>query len=162
MVEPIFVAPFFLDYILPWVLVFTLLFAILQKTKLLGDDVKQINALIASVVGLILIASPFSRIVVILMPFLAISAVVLLIFLLLYGFISGKKEGDMLSENWKRAWVTILAIALASVLLMVSGYWGFVYSYLFERPEGAQVWINGLLVIVIIGALVAVLRDNTK
>ncbi len=90
MVEPIFISSYFLDYILPFVLVFTLIFAILEKTKLLGEDKKQINSLVGLVVGLILIAFPYARdIVVLLMPFLAVSAVILLVFMLLYGFILG-------------------------------------------------------------------------
>ena len=39
------------SYALPFVLVFTLVFAILQKTKLLGDNAKQANAIIALVIG---------------------------------------------------------------------------------------------------------------
>ena len=159
MVEPIFVTPFFLDYILPFVLVFTLIFAILQKTKLLGDDKKQIDALIAAVVGLVLIASPASVIVVKLMPFLAVSAVILLVFMLLYGFIVGR-EKDVLGKWWKVAFGAILFVALVTVLLMIMGYWDWVYSLLFEQPTGSQIWINGLLIVVIIGALIAVLVDK--
>jgi len=70
MVEPIFIAPYFLDYILPFVLIFTLIFAILQKTKLLGEDNRNVDVLIGLVVGLTLIAFPGSRsVVVLLMPF---------------------------------------------------------------------------------------------
>ncbi len=88
--QPIFVSSYFRDYILPFVLVFTLIFAILEKTKLLGDDKKQVNAITGLVIGLILIGTPFARdIIVKLMPFLAIFAVILLVFMLLYGFIEG-------------------------------------------------------------------------
>ena len=77
--------PIFQEYILPFVLVFTLIFAILQKTKLLGDDVKQINAIVGFVVGLMFVVFPFANnFVVQLMPFLAVSAVVLLVFMLMY------------------------------------------------------------------------------
>ena len=88
MPEPFLISPYFLDYVLPFVLVFTVVFAVLQKTKLLGDEVKQINAILGLVVGLFLIAFPGPRgIIVLLMPFLAVALVILLVFMLLYGFI---------------------------------------------------------------------------
>ncbi len=131
MVEPIFISPLFIDYILPFVLVFTLIFAILQKTQLLGDGKKQINAIIGLIIGLILIAFPFARnIIVQLMPFLAVSAVILLVFMLLYGFIMGKKEGDVLHKGVKIALGIILGLALITVLLFISGYWTPVYDFM--------------------------------
>jgi len=40
------------DVLLPFMLIFTLLFAILQKTKILGDDKKNFNVVIALVMAL--------------------------------------------------------------------------------------------------------------
>src|SRR3989344_1477264 len=124
MTEPLFISPFFLDFILPFVLVFTLIFAILQKTKILGYDVKQINAIIGLTVGLMLIAFPPARaLIVLLMPFLAVVAVILLVFMLLYGFAVGKKDADVLGHKWKIAVITLITIALTVYLLMITGYW---------------------------------------
>jgi hypothetical protein len=44
-----------LDVMLPFLLIFTLVFAILQKTKILGDDKKNFNVIIALVMALTLI-----------------------------------------------------------------------------------------------------------
>ena len=122
MADPIFLSPIFLDYILPFVLVFTLIFAILQKTQLLGDGKKQVDAIVGMVIGLILIAFPFARnIVVQLMPFLAVSAIILLVFMLLYGFIVGKKEGDVLNTGLKITFGIILGLALIVVILYSAG-----------------------------------------
>ena len=57
MVEPFFVSPFFVEVILPFVLVFTLVFAVLQKTEILGKGKRQIDVLVALAIGLITIAS---------------------------------------------------------------------------------------------------------
>jgi len=96
MAAPFLIHPYFLDFVLPFVLVFTLIFAILQKIQLLGEEKKSVDALIGMVTGLMLIAFPAARgIVVLLMPFLAVSAVLLLVFMLLYGFIIGKPEGNI-------------------------------------------------------------------
>ncbi|RLG28169.1 hypothetical protein DRN98_09910, partial [Methanosarcinales archaeon] len=40
------------DVLLPFILVFTIIFAVLQKTKILGEDKKQFNVMIALVMGL--------------------------------------------------------------------------------------------------------------
>ncbi len=160
MPEPFLLHPYFIDFILPFVLVFTLIFAILQKTKLLGDDKKQIDAMAGLVVGLILIAFPYPRsIIVLLMPFLAVSAVILLVFMLLYGFIIGKKDGDVLGKWWKVAFGAILAVSLLSYLIYVAGYWNYFYDFLFSGGY-SQIWINIILIMVIVGAIVAVIRGD--
>ena len=155
MVEPFLIHPYFLDYVLPFVLVFTLIFAILQRTKILGDDKKQVDALVGLVAGLMLIAFPSARsIVVLLMPFLAVSAVLLLVFMLLYGFIMGKKDGDVLDKGWKRTFGAILALSLITFFLMITGYWDSVYNYFFGNT---QIWANIILVVAIAAAIGAVL-----
>lgn len=162
MVSPIFASPFFTSYILPFVLVFTLIFAILQKTQLLGEGRKQINAIIGLIVGLILIAFPFAREVVVkLMPFLAVSAVVLLVFMLLYGFIAGR-EKDVLNKGLKITLGIILGLALITALLIISGYWSPVYNFMFSREGAAQVWINILLIVIIAGAVISVVAGKEK
>jgi len=160
MVEPIFTSVIFADYILPFVLVFTLVFAVLQKTKLLGDGKRQIDALIGLVVGLILIAFPFARnVIVLLMPFLAVAIVVLLVFMLLYGFIMGKKEVEM-HKGLKIALGIIVGLGLITVLLFATGWWDVVYDFMFERETSSQIWVNALLIAVIAGAVIAVLSDK--
>jgi len=157
MAEPFLIHPYFLDFVLPFVLVFTLIFAVLQKTKLLGDSKKQIDAMIGLVVGLILIAFPAARsIVVLLMPFLAVSVVILLVFMLLYGFIMGKNDGDVLSRGWKITFGAILALALLTFLLIITGYWDSVYYYFFGSNY-TQVWANIILIAAIAAAIGAVL-----
>ena len=163
MAEPIFISGFFLSYLLPFALIFTLVFAILQKTKLLGEDKKQIDAIVGLIVGLILIAfAPARDIVVKLQVFLAVFVAILLVFMLLYGFVSGKKDGDVLSKGWKYAFYAIITISLVIALVVITGYWDTVYNYLFNDAMGGQIWINGLILVVIAGALIAVLSDKGK
>ena len=66
-----------------------------------------------------MIAFPFARnIVVQLMPFLAVSAVILLVFMLMYGFIWGKSE-DVLDKGMKIILAIIFGLALITVLLFI-------------------------------------------
>jgi len=159
MAVPIFITPFFLDYILPFVLVFTLVFAILQKTELLGTGKKQIDSIVGLVIGLILIAFPFARnIVVQLMPFLAVSIAILLVFMLLYGFVyQGKVE---MHKYLKWAFMIIIGLAMITVLLFITDSWDFVYSFLFEQEGRSQIWVNIILIVVIAGAIIAVLKGD--
>ena len=144
MVEPIFINSIFLDYILPFVLVFTLIFAILQKTQILGEGKKQIDAIMGMVIGLILIAFPFSRnIIVQLMPFLAVIAVVLLVFMLIYGMVFGK--WDISHVSIKIIFGIVLAIGILIMVLIIAGWWTLIYTRLFSKTTGANIWINVLI-----------------
>ena len=159
MVEPFFINPFFVGYVLPFVLVFTLIFAVLQKTKLLGDNTKQVDAIIGIVIGLFLIAFPMARdIVVLLMPFLAILLVIIFVFLLLIGFVVAEKEGDVLRNRWLKVVVGgIVVVALIAFLLIITGQLHFITDYLFYSDSGRTILLNALLLIIITGAIVAVL-----
>lgn len=160
MVEPIFISPIFLDYILPFILVFTLIFAVLQKTKILGTDKTQIDAMISLVVGLLLIAVPWARdLIVKLMPFLAISLVILLIFMLGYGFLSGKSD-KILEGKLMIVFGIIFGLALLTAILIITGVWDPIWNYLFNRPEGAQIWINVIIIAIIIGAIISVVKGG--
>ena len=111
------------------------------------------------VVGLILISSPASRTVVKLMPFLAVSVTILFVFMLLYGFISGKKE-DVLNTGLKIVLSIIFALALITALLFITGWWDPVYSFMFQRESSGQIWINVVIILILAGAVVAVLRGE--
>jgi len=159
MAAPVFISPFFMDYLLPFVLIFTLVFALLQKTKILGENKKQIDSLVALIIGIILIAFPFARdIIVQLMPFLAVSVAILLVFMLLYGFAYGKTE-DM-HKGIKATLLIIGSLALITFILIITGAWDYIYSLMFERAEGSQIWINILLLVVIAGAIIAVVSGK--
>ena len=43
------------DVLLPFLLIFTLIFAVLQKTKILGDEKKNLNTMIALVIALLVV-----------------------------------------------------------------------------------------------------------
>jgi len=163
MVEPIFTSEIFRLFILPFVLVFTLVFAILEKTKLFGEGKRQINAIIGLVVGLILISFSFAtKMVSNLMPFLAVSVVILFVFMLLYGFITGKKDGDVLHKGVKIALGIILGFAVITAVLWSAGVLDSVYDIMFNREGASQIWINVLLIGVMAGAIIAVVSSKDK
>ena len=161
MVEPpAILHPYIIEYVLPLVLVFVLIFAILEKTQLLGKDKRQVNAIVSLVIGIILIASPAKYIIIELMPFLAVVLVIFFVFMLIMGFVGAKKDGDVLNKGLKITLGIIAGIALATFLLYITGYWQLVYSYTFGG--GSRFLFNAILVVVIIGAVAAVLWGARK
>ena len=152
----IFSNTFFTELVLPFLLVFTLIFAILDKTKILGEGKRQINAIISFVIGLLLIAFPFARnIIVNLMPLLAVMAVVMLVFIMLYSFAGGKTE-----ESWIRITFGILVgLAIIIALLVLTGYWENIISAV---KTGEGVVGNAIFIIIIIAAVAIVLATGKK
>jgi len=161
MVESVFAEPIFMEYILPFLLVFTLVFAVLDKTKLLGEGKRQINAIISLVIGLILLAFPAPRdIIVKLIPFLAVVLVILFVFMLLYGFLAGKKEGDVLNKGLKIALGIIVGLSLIVAILWISGVWDVIYDKLVNQEGAGKIWMNVLLIAIIAGAMSVVLATG--
>jgi hypothetical protein len=158
MAETILSTPFFTELVLPFLLVFTLIFAILEKTKVLGEEKRQVNAIVAFVVGLILIAFPYPRdIIVNLMPLLAVIAVVMLVFMMLYSFAGGKP-----GENWMKITFGILVgLALIIALLVLTGYWDTIAGAV-SGGKGSGVATNLFFIIIIIAAIIIVLVPGKK
>ena len=147
--------PFFTEQVLPFLLVFTLIFAILEKTKVLGDGKRQINAIIAFVVGLLLIAFPFPRSIVVgLMPLLAVIAVIFLVFIMLYTFASGEKEVSM-PKGLKITFGILIALALIIALLVMTGYWDSIVSA-FLGGQGSEIASQIFFVVIVIAAIAVV------
>jgi hypothetical protein len=157
--DVIFTNPIFTDFILPFVLVFVLIFGILQKTKIFGEGKKQVDALISLTIGLILIGFPYSRgLVLKLIPFLAVSALILLIYMMLFGFIWGR-EVNVLTMAVKVVVAIIFSIAFVVYILYITGY----FDTVFKGNNSGALWVNIFLVAVFAGAIVAVvLGDKGK
>ena len=155
MVETIFTNPFFIETVLPLLLIFTVVFAILEKTKILGDGKRQIDAIVALVISLIFVA--FGRatdIVVRMIPILGVALIVILIFMILLGSVYG--EGRFEIPNWLKVVVGILvAILVIAMVLILTGGLDYLLGFIYGDNSGLL--INGILIAVIIGAIAAVI-----
>src|SRR3989344_3729501 len=88
-------SPFFVEGVLPFILIFSLVFAVLQKSKILGEGKHQLDALVSFSVALLTIAFANAvNVIVQLVPVLAVGLVVLLVFMVLWGFVMGPHDGS--------------------------------------------------------------------
>lgn len=151
---------FFTEMLLPFLFVFVVTFAILQKSKILGEGKAQIDAIVALVVGLLLIGVPAPRnIIVGIMPWMTVGIAVILVFLILYGFVAGDLSK---APSWMKIVFGILAgVFTTGVILHVSGMGATVSNWLFGGGSGA-VWTNVLMLILIIGAVAVALFGGKK
>ncbi|MFH1501165.1 MAG: hypothetical protein ABIE22_04445 [archaeon] len=152
----------FTEVVLPFLLVFTIVFAVLQKTKLFGENQKRINALVALAVGIILVAFSYpTGIIVKLMPFLAVVLVILFVFMLLFGFVSGGDQGFTMPKGLKITFGILIGIALVIAVLVFTECsggtcWDWLLNYVFEDVETNMV-ASGLFIVAIVVAMVVVL-----
>ena len=157
-----FFSTLFSEEILPFLLVFVVIFAILEKTKVLGDGKKQIDAITAAIVGLILVLFPYPRDIIIkLMPLLAVVAIVMLIFMMLYSFAALDKDGKFeMPKGLKTTFGILIGIVLVVALFAFTGYWDVILN-LFNSGKNELV-MNIIFAIVVIVAVVAVITMNGK
>jgi len=154
---------FVTQLILPFLLIFTIIFAILDRTKILGEGKKQINAIISFVIALIFVSFSYAvGIIVNLMPVLAVVVVVILIFMILYGFAAGGKEFSM-PKGLKITFGILIGLVLIIALLYFTGYWDNVTDYWDEFVSGGNnVLTNIIFIAIIIGAIAVVLSTGKK
>jgi len=147
----------------PFLLMFFIVFAILEKTKILGgDDKRQINALVAFVIGLIFVGAIFPKMVVEnLILFLTVSIITVFVGLLLWGFVSG---GEAKIENPKviKVAVGVIILSLIIALIWATGLGFGAFDPLFNSSWSGTFWTNFLFIIVIAAALATVLRSGNK
>jgi len=90
-----------------------------------------------------------------LMPLLAVVVVILLVFMILYGFSTGDKEFS-LPKQVKIALGVLVGLALIIAILVFTGYWDLVVNAVFGG-EGSQVAKDIFLILVVIAAVAVVL-----
>ncbi len=141
------------DIVLPFILVFALIFAILEKSRILGHN-RAVYAIIALAISFFTIQNSFvSKFFAILFSNAALGFAILLVFILFLGFFIQKGEG-----TW---WVWLGGIFAIGVFFWVlsrslheSGYVADVYSFLYANPFLASLLIYGVPLLLIIGAIV--------
>ena len=161
MVETILQHWIFSSFVFPFLLIFFIAFGILEKSKLFGDNRRQLNALIAFVIGLIFVGAIFPKLVVgNLILFLTVAIVVMFVGLLLWGFVAGEEglKFANISRPIKYIIGIVIIIAVIIATLWATGIEGTLFDLIFEQKWSGEFWTNFAFVAVIIIALAAVLK----
>jgi Ni/Fe-hydrogenase subunit HybB-like protein len=162
--ETIFQHFIFREFILPFLLIFVIVFALLQKTKLLGDGKKQIDAIVAFVIGLIFVGVAYPKDVVNNMVlFLVVAIIVALVVLMLWGFISGSEMKEGILTNTAVKWIVgiVIFIAVIIALLWATGFEGTALDFLFRQSWSKTFWTN-VAFVVVIGIVLAIVIKSGK
>jgi hypothetical protein len=157
MAETFLQSPIISQYLLPFLLVFFIIFAILERTKLFGEGKKQINALTAFVIGLIFVgAVSYTHMISNLTLFLTVAIVAIFVLLLIWGFIFGDEKGFQLNKGLKWVLAIVAGIAFIWAMIWSTDSLGKIGTF-FSGSLGQTVVTNGIFLIVIAVALALVL-----
>lgn len=119
----------FFDIILPFLLIFTIVFGVLEKTRIFGTaDGKpkaNINAMIAFAIALFFVATPrLIEAVQISLPQVAMLLVVLMSFMMLVGFMMSDKEFSFESHKGLKIFLMFtMLVGIVLIFLNAVGFW---------------------------------------
>ena len=156
------------DVVLPFLLVFTLVFAILEKSKVLGTERtkdgeftrKNLNAMVAFVVAFLVVAS--SRLVAVINETMANMVLLLMMsvcFLILIGsFMRETKEGVFLEKGWATFFTVIMFIGLLIIFFNALGWLEPAWNYLLAHYNSTAM-ASIILIAAMIGLVYWIVKE---
>ncbi len=110
------------DFFLPFLLIFAIVFAILEKTKIFGSDKTNINVVVALVIGLLLIVQRgIVEIINLFLPRVSLIIVVILMTLLVIAMVVGKEYSGLKGATLG---IAIIVIIVAIIIALTSSQTG--------------------------------------
>jgi hypothetical protein len=158
------------DVILPFLLVFVLVFAMLEKTRIFGTEKvdnkeitrKNMNGMTAFVAAFFVVAS--TQLVAVINEVMASTVLLLLLsvcFLLLAGSFHTGKEEFFLKDKWKTAFMVIMFVGIVLIFLHALGWLDVIYEYLFFKFDTVMV-SSIVLLAVVVGFMFYVTKDKKE
>lgn len=147
------------DVLLPFILVFTIVFAVLQKINLFGDNSKQFNVIIALVMGAAVIYPhvmgyypPEKDIVNIInqsLPNVSVVVVAIVMALIIIGVLGKRFE---IGENALSGWIALGAFAVVLYIFGNAAHWweAPAWMYFLDDPDTMALIITILVFAIII------------
>jgi hypothetical protein len=165
------------EVILPFLLVFTMVFAFLEKTKIYGTEQyrsetdgkihevtrKNLNAMTAFVIGFFVVAS--AQLVALISE--VTSKVVILIILVfsftltIGAFHKQEKEGFFLNKTWSTIFQIIVFIGILLIFLNALGWLDAMYNYLLGNWS-SEIVATALMVLVFGGFIWYITKDPSR
>ncbi len=146
------------SYVLPFLIIFAVVFAILQKSKILGAEAKGINAIVAVAIGLMaLLNDHVSTFFASIFPRMGVFLAILVVILIFLGFFTD-------SSKWQGQYFWIIGLVMGLFVAFwawenwasYNGY-GIFDWYFFQNYE---IWGTIFWLLVIVGAIVAVVKGS--
>lgn len=157
------------DVILPFLLIFTIVFAILEKTRVLGTEEiegkqyskKNINAMVAFVASFLVVAS--TKLVSAINQAVAQGVLILVLivmFLLLIGAFFREGEDVVLEGGWRSFFMVVIFVGIILIFLNALGW--LVPSWEFITENWRMEWIATLIMIIIVVAFIVFITWEKK
>ncbi|NQV08224.1 hypothetical protein HQ529_00040 [Candidatus Woesearchaeota archaeon] len=151
------------DVVLPFLLIFTIVFAILEKTKVLGTEEidgknytkKNLNAMVSFVLAFLVIAS--TKLVSLVNQAMANITIIILVsvsFLLLIGSFYREDEDVFLTGGWRTTFMVLVFIAIILIFLnaiqLDSGQSWLVYFWEWISDNWGTNWAASIIMLIIV------------
>ena len=134
------------EYVLPFLLIFAVTFAILEKVKILGEEKKGINAVVAIILGLIFVTQ-FSLVYTLnsFLPKISLFIIIAVMVLILFGIMGAPVDKGL----------GHVGLMIGAVVSLFAIYWALSPSLGFELPYWIQYNFDVIIAIVVIVIIVA-------
>lgn len=157
------------EVMLPFLLIFVIVFAILQKTRILGESKKNLNVVVGIIVGLLVVIphvthrfSPASDPVLIInnsLPQVGIVLVAIVFLLILIGVFG--QDVVMLGMT-APGWISLISLIIIIVIFGGSaGWWDDSFGNALERIFGAE-GIAIAIMLLVFGIIIAWITSEPK
>ncbi len=158
------------DVILPFLLVFTIIFAILEKTKILGIEKiegkeytkKNINSMVAFIIAFLVVAS--TKLVSVINEVMANVILLVLLsvcFLMLVGVFFGTKEFTLADQpGWLKLFMVLMFIGIVLIFLNALDWLSPIFYFLSQWP--AQWTVTVVFLIIVLGFMWYIVQGGEK
>ncbi len=150
------------DVVLPFLLVFTLVFAILEKTRVLGTEEidgttyprRNLNSMMAFVIAFFVIASAeLVEIITKVSSWVVLLLLASVLFLMMVGsFLKPSEEGIFLEGAWQTMFMIIMFVSLVLIYLHAVGWLELILDYVRSNWQSNLV-ATAIMLLIIFGAL---------
>ncbi len=143
----------FFQIVIPFILIFSVVFAILEKSKILGEEKRTVNAIVSLALAFVTTgALAVTGIIERMIPLVVLAIVVLLLFLLVYGLIAGPLAGTP-GVTFRVSFGIAAGIAVALI---------FIYSANLQTKVLTGEVIGLVLLIAVIVAIIGTIVAESK
>ena len=119
----------FYDYLLPFLLIFAIVFAALEKTQVLGKDKTNINIVVSVVIGFLLIVQQgIVQTINSFLPKVSLLLVVILMVLMVFALIAGRNHKGFTGMMFVIACIVVFIAIMLSLTSSIPGADGFLSS----------------------------------